>query len=305
MKATRFTFAGWGISSFVLAAAATCAAAVEDFPAESLMAASPVAPTIRVHLKDGTTREATSARLWWLGRVQIGEGESTNEVPRGDVSAIRDGQGVDWTRDVLGGKQIFQGDSPAPTRRGAYGNIHAFRRWYPLTEAGVMFRINEPYRNPEFRGNDPRADQIRFLGDYGAMVNLNRSAALGGTVFASAYEDGGSVGFRGRYRRWLSPLSSLDLSLGASFAGWSQYGEPQPFAPIAGVTYSFRDQVLVKVQVDVTNFDTGDRDVALTGGVSIGSKGGAITSVVAAIIGAIVGATAAVRSYDPYGGVFQ
>jgi hypothetical protein len=305
MKLTRRTLASWGFSSLALAVAATGAGAGENVPVESLAVGGPAPPTIRVHLKDGAIREATSARLWWLGTVRIGDGDSLDDVPRGDVSAIRDGAGNDWTRDVLRGERIFEGHSIAPTSHGAYGNIHAFRRWYPLTEAGVMFRLNEPYRNPEFSGNYPRADRARFLGDYGAMVNLNRSAALGGSFFASVYEDGGSVGFRARYRRWLSPLNSLDLSLGASFAGWSEFGEPQPFAPIAGVTYSFRDQLLVKAQVDVTNFDTGDRDVALTGGVSFGSKGGALTSAAVAIVGAIAAAVVAAESWDPYGGAFQ
>jgi len=102
------------------------------------------------------------------------------------------------------------------TARGAPGRFCLRARPKPecsgfaLTNAGVYVVFGDN------RGGETA---LRGLLDYGFMANLNPRDAVGGSVFASLDRDGVAVGPSIRYRRWLTPTSSLEVALGKPVAG--------------------------------------------------------------------------------------
>ena len=59
----------------------------------------------------------------------------------------------------------------------------------------------------------------RAVLDYGLMVNRSPRTAIGGSVFASVDRDGFAIGPAVRYRRWLTPRTSIEVALGKPVAG--------------------------------------------------------------------------------------
>ena len=175
---------------------------------------------------------------------------------------------------------------PLPGRPLDQGN--SSKAWFPLTEVGLSFRINPKKKGVNVDGVEfERNDQARLTADVGVMKNLSPSAAVGGGVFAIGHDDGGSLGVRGRYRRWRTPEESIDYSLGFSVVSASEFDNSLPFMPVVGVTYSFRDQFLLNAQAEMTQFEHEGTDVALCIGGSLGSKPGAIVTAVIVVAGAI------------------
>ncbi|HKC40643.1 MAG TPA: hypothetical protein VKC15_13950 [Gemmatimonadales bacterium] len=70
-----------------------------------------------------------------------------------------------------------------------------------------------------FSGNSSGETAARGVLDYGFMVNLNTRDAIGGSLFASVDRDGFAVGPSVRYRRWLTPVASLEVAVGKPLAG--------------------------------------------------------------------------------------
>ena len=172
--------------------------------------------------------------------------------------------------------------APAPHRG------HSAEDWFRVTELGVTFRLNPTKKGVnEVGGEAERKDQVRLNGDLGAMKNLNRREAVGGSAFAVGHDDGWSLGLRGRYRRWLESDQSIDYSLGISLMNESEYDNSLPFTPVVGVTYSYRDILLLNAQAEYTRYEHKGNDVALCAGASLGSKPGAIASVLLVVGGAI------------------
>jgi hypothetical protein len=67
-------------------------------------------------------------------------------------------------------------------------------------------------------------DRIRFTADLGGMVNVSSKDAVGGSWFVFGQSgDNVTMGPAVRWRRWLGPTESLDLSLGTPiFTGASE-----------------------------------------------------------------------------------
>ena len=64
-------------------------------------------------------------------------------------------------------------------------------------------------------GSDVTGDTpLREVADWGLMANVDSRNAIGGSVFASLDRLGFGLGPAVRYRRWLSPTSSVDVALG-------------------------------------------------------------------------------------------
>lgn len=174
---------------------------------------------------------------------------------------------------------------------------HSARPWFPVTELGVTFRLNPTKKGENELGEFERKDQVRITADVGEMKNLNQSEAVGGSVFAVGHGDGGSLGLRGRYRRWLTPEQSIDYSLGLSLLNTSEFDNSLSFAPVVGVTYSFRDLLLVNAQAEVTRYEHEGTDVAFCAGAALGSKPGAIGGVLL-VVGGAVGIAIAVATME-------
>lgn len=84
-------------------------------------------------------------------------------------------------------------------------------RVFLLTNAGGYVRL----------GGGPGVSPLRANVDWGAMVNLSPTNAVGGSWFVT-YDHEGTVFSTGpvlRWRRWFGPTQSLDVAAGTSIAG--------------------------------------------------------------------------------------
>ena len=129
-----------------------------------------------------------------------------------------------------------------------------------------------------------------FTWEVGGMVNTSTHTALGATLLLGVDQNGGTVGAKARYRRWLNPEGiALDIGAGLRtvqtnrgsvylFQPGVPYREPGPeVAFTADVAINARDYVALVARVDVAKF--GDRyrpNVAL--GVRAGSRPGVIAT---------------------------
>lgn len=70
-----------------------------------------------------------------------------------------------------------------------------------------------------FGANYGRSSSVRGVLDYGFMVNTSDRNAFGGSVFASLDDGGFALGPAIRYRRWLTPKASFEVSVGKPLVG--------------------------------------------------------------------------------------
>jgi hypothetical protein len=74
-----------------------------------------------------------------------------------------------------------------------------------LTEFGVSGRVHTTF---------PEQSGPMFTWDLGLMHNLDAHTAFGAGVFAHVSDEGGALGLRARYRRWLGGRTSFDVAPG-------------------------------------------------------------------------------------------
>lgn len=140
-------------------------------------------------------------------------------------------------------------------------------KWFFITEAGGFFRIIGGF------------GQLEANCEFGLMRNQDKNYALGATVFGTLVEDNSGVGFKLRYRRWLSSSWSVDISPGLLL--WSE-GKTPAFTGQVGLNY--RDWVALITQVDVRETWYGSTQVNLSFGIKFGSYAGASIAVAAAVV---------------------
>ncbi len=83
-------------------------------------------------------------------------------------------------------------------------------RSFWITEAGTLYRFDLPQTNDKWHAT------LMYNWEVGLMVNQSERYAIGGSLFFN-FDDLTNhtlVGFRARYRRWLSPRISLDIAPG-------------------------------------------------------------------------------------------
>lgn len=132
-----------------------------------------------------------------------------------------------------------------------------------------------------------RAAPWNFTWEVGGMVNTTARSAVGATILLGVNSDGGTVGVKGRYRRWLNPDGiALDVGVGVrttspdlatfTYEFGAPYREPGPSpAFTADIAINGRDYVALVARVDVERFGARYQpNVAL--GVRAGSKPAAI-----------------------------
>jgi hypothetical protein len=147
--------------------------------------------------------------------------------------------------------------------------------WFPLIETGISSRLTQSY-------------DTRLLLDWklGVMKNTGARSALGITGFASAEGDF-RAGAAVRGRRWLSPSSSLDLSVGLNLAGAGRY-QSMTASPMLEARLASHDYLAATARVDVLHLPHDCLDAGCTSignhtstrvylGVGTGSTGGLIT----------------------------
>jgi hypothetical protein len=146
-----------------------------------------------------------------------------------------------------------------------------------ITEFSITPRLNA---NPSGNGGP----NYYYTWDVGAMANVGGRTALGGAAFVGGEDDGVRFGLRFRYRRWLTPATSLDVSPGVLITGGDNQRTPRfpGFSGSVGVMH--RDLVGFAAQVELVPDSAGTVETAWYGGVKFGSYPGIVMSIVGPII---------------------
>jgi len=161
--------------------------------------------------------------------------------------------------------------------------------WFTITELGLSLRIN-PNRNSLV----PQNENLNL--ELGLMKNLNHRYAIGGTFYGATFQDGGGLGIKPRFRWWLTPKLSLDVSPGILFYSQTQSypGKVPGFTGHMGLNigdffaltgqleairydYSYLSASNSGPDFLITNKGT---DVAWYGGAKLGAYPGVIASIV-------------------------
>jgi hypothetical protein len=154
-----------------------------------------------------------------------------------------------------------------------------------ITESSVLVRLDE-------RNNQKWHQQLYYTFELGLMSNRDELLAFGGTMFLAFDDltDDFRLGYKARFRRWLSPKTSLDLAPGILTG--TKTGFPGLSVSVA-VIHS--DRIALAGQLDMLRYGDGQgTDFAWYGGVRFGSGVG----LAMAIVGPIVALIAAAASFD-------
>jgi hypothetical protein len=92
-------------------------------------------------------------------------------------------------------------------------------RVFFLTNAGVYIKPLSTTSNGSNPYDIRRQSALRAIVDWGVVVNLDPRNGVGGSWFVALDEDDFSTGVAARYRRWLTPIQSLDVTVGTPVAG--------------------------------------------------------------------------------------
>jgi hypothetical protein len=159
-------------------------------------------------------------------------------------------------------------------------------RTFWITEVGLTPRLNE--------APNPNKASFYFHWDVGHMANFGNWAA-GGTVFVGTDDYGSRYGVKGRLRRWLGPRISIDVSPGLVLGGSDRYG--MKFPGFTGhMALNLREWVQATAMVEVLTLDPDplrypeippQTDTAWYAGITSGSYGGLIGSVVLGVAAVI------------------
>lgn len=116
----------------------------------------------------------------------------------------------------------------------------------------------------------------------GFMTNTGRNSAFGALAFGDV-EGEGRAGMAMRYRRWLGPRTSLDLTGGVHLLGDASSGNVRPGSPTIRAKLQYGELVGIQARVDVLNVRNGcintpfcpnnesGRETRVYGGVELGS----------------------------------
>jgi hypothetical protein len=156
-----------------------------------------------------------------------------------------------------------------------------------LTEAGLSVRL-DPH---------PGTESVAATLELGHMVNLSPRSALGASVFLRGGEPVGGIGFRPRYRRWLTSSLSLDVAPGIVFQTLSSQFTLQSPTLSGQVGLNLGSGLALTGQVDVVRNRLGtfangkSTDVAWYAGGSLGGGLGVAGMLGFLGLGALVAAT--------------
>jgi hypothetical protein len=159
-------------------------------------------------------------------------------------------------------------------------------RSFLITEFGLLARLDDyPYQ----RG----ASRVAVTFDAGWMKNISERDAVGlsGQVLTS--DPTQRIGVRGRYRRWLSRNTSVDLTPGVFVSGEDNLIDYDPPGFVMGAAFNAGDLISVTVETEYARYkDYGDvlpqiptthSDVTWRAGAKLGSGLGVLGA--AALVG--------------------
>lgn len=132
--------------------------------------------------------------------------------------------------------------------------------------------------------------------EVGVMRNVSSRDAVGAAVLAGADANGERIAVKGRYRRWMSPGSAMDVGAGLMFARRAEpYPDPDTpgnlHVPVTGLTadvaLGLTDWAGVSVRGDLLVDEDGERATAVYGGVKLGTRPALVATVLPLVLGAI------------------
>jgi len=123
-------------------------------------------------------------------------------------------------------------------------------RSFLITEMGVMARLDDdPFLSD---------DWFFFTFDLGWMKNVSPREALGFSGYALA-ADTSRLGVRGRYRRWLSRHTAIDISPGILLSGEDPGVDYDPPGFVLGASANLGDLIALTLEAEYARFrDYGD-----------------------------------------------
>lgn len=171
------------------------------------------------------------------------------------------------------------------------GHPYPETKSFLITELGVMYRLDRyPYQLSTSR--------LAVTFDLGWMKNLGTRHALGFSGYAMPADQTTRLGIRGRYRRWLSRSTSIDVSPGIILGGEDSAIEYDPPGFVLGGTLNAGDLIAVMVDAELArNWTFAEQDPPFTtrvtktdvtwrAGAKLGSGLGLVGSV--AIVGLVI-----------------
>jgi hypothetical protein len=168
-----------------------------------------------------------------------------------DLRAIR-GPGQDDVTDqvVVGRKAIGAGPVPvreAPRPKGPprlRGRPSPFQKGFTLIQVGLLGRVDDAPRE---------APNTVLVLDVGRMRNLSPRHSVGGSVFLATDDEYARLGFRPRYRRWLTRTIGIDLAPGLfwSLDGNEFRSSHSPLGFVGEVSLSLGDWIALTGQMEV------------------------------------------------------
>ena len=225
---------------------------VAPSPAEEVAPSAPApsdssAAPIRVFLEDGDVVEARSARSASMDMVALVLLDSSiRYVPAARVRRIVDAEGRNLTAAVLDRRETVSG-APRPRRTSSLtwrGHPYPETRSFLITELGLMYRLDRyPY------SRFPSRTAVTF--DLGWMKNVGTRHAVGFSGYAMPSDETTRLGIRGRYRRWLSPSLSVDISPGVILGGEDGGTNYDPPGAVLGVTLNTGDLFAVMIDTEL------------------------------------------------------
>jgi hypothetical protein len=199
-------------------------------------------------------------------------------------------------------------DTPGEAPRRAPGGQRAFCYVGRPAESCRMFLVAEGnaygafagsrYRRTGYQGEVRRHRHLapHIAWEVGAMRNITERDAVGAVLLVGGDANGERVALKGRYRRWLTPRSAVDVGAGGLFA---RRAEPRPgldepgnvHVPVAGVTgdvaVGLTDWVGVSVRGDLLLDADGERAHALYGGLKLGTRPAVVVTLLPVVLGVI------------------
>lgn len=159
-----------------------------------------------------------------------------------------------------------------------------------ITESGAFYHLNAHAGD---RWSDREIyENLYYTWEIGVMVNRSSRTAYGGTFYVGwdGYINDARLGFKGRWRWWLSPHTALDLSPGILFS------DKISDSPIWCLSASLcgNDRIMVIAQVEMVTwkkirsnnigyFGEGT-DLLLYGGLRFGAEAGIVVGILTPII---------------------
>lgn len=167
--------------------------------------------------------------------------------------------------------------APAPEKRAHSlcwrGKPLAGCRSFLITEMGLLLQLNDTRSNQY-------GETVVLSFELGWMKNVAPREAIGFTGYATA-GDISRLGLRGRYRRWLSRHTAIDVSPGILLSGENTASDFQAPGFVLGATANLGDLIALTLEAEwsqyrdygsglTTTYQTGS-DVTFRGGAKLGS----------------------------------